>query len=58
MKMKFVIEHDNGHQVIGSESDLQELTINGIRVVSNNTLQVEDNLVNPDMFRLASDVIN
>jgi len=43
MKYKFVIEDDNGVQVLaGVESELRDLVVNGIQVVRDSNLHVED----------------
>jgi len=43
MKYKFVIEDDNGVQVLaGVESELRDLVVNGIQVIRDSNLHVAD----------------
>jgi hypothetical protein len=43
MKYKFVIEDDNGNQLlVGAETELRDLVVNGIQVVRDSNLHVED----------------
>ena len=43
MKLKFVIENDNGVQLlVGAETELRDLVVNGVQVVRNSDLHVAD----------------
>lgn len=43
MKYKFVITDDNGAQIlVGAETELRDLVVNGIQVVRDSNLHVED----------------
>ena len=43
MKYKFVITDDSGNQLlVGAETELRDLVVNGIQVVRNSDLHVED----------------
>lgn len=43
MKYKFVITDDSGNQLLlGAETELRDLVVNGIQVVRNSDLHVED----------------
>ena len=43
MKYKFVITDDNGVQIlVGAETELRDLVVNGIQVVRDSNLHVED----------------
>ncbi len=43
MKYKFVITDDNGAQIlVGAETELRDLVVNGIQVVRDSDLHVED----------------
>ena len=43
MKYRFVIEDDNGVQLlVGAETELRDLVVNGIQIVRNSSLNVED----------------
>jgi len=43
MKYRFVIEDDNGVQLlVGAETELRDLVVNGIQIVRNSSLDVED----------------
>ena len=43
MKYKFVITDDNGAHIIGgAETELRDLVVNGIQVVRDSNLHVED----------------
>ena len=43
MKYRFVIEDDNGVQLlVGAETELRDLVVNGIQIVRDSSLDVED----------------
>jgi hypothetical protein len=43
MKYKFIITDDSGNQLlVGAETELRDLVVNGIQVVRNSDLHVED----------------
>ena len=43
MKYKFIITDDSGNQLlVGAETELRDLVVNGIQVVRNSNLHVED----------------
>ena len=43
MKYKFVITDDNGAKIlVGAETELRDLVVNGIQVVRDSNLHVED----------------
>jgi hypothetical protein len=43
MKYKFVITDDSGNQLlVGAETELRDLVVNGIQVVRDSNLHVED----------------
>jgi len=43
MKIKFIIENENGVQLLaGAETELRDLVVNGIQVVRDSNLHVED----------------
>ena len=43
MKYKFVITDDNGARIlVGAETELRDLVVNGIQVVRDSNLHVED----------------
>ena len=43
MKYKFIITDDSGNQLlVGAETELRDLVVNGMQVVRNSDLHVED----------------